>query len=457
MDLKLQGKSPDFSNPDPKYNFYRVGLVVLLIIGAILIIREFGVDFSERILPLIYVTPTPTRSAASYLSEAQELFATGELENAIKTYETSLKMEPGNQQAWAELARLLTYSSIMVSTPEARLERLAEAREAIHTAESIASDDSTVQAIKALVHDWSAMATNDPDQRDEQLLLAEQIAHNALLLDTENPLALAFYAEVLVDQEKPDRAFDYSMRAIELRPDSLDTHRVHASVLENQGQYQAAIEEYEKAINLNPNLTFLLNRVGEIYQELGDYDRSLEYFGEAISTNTTNQVEDPRPYIGIAETYSQMKDYVSAAVNTEQALAIDPTNPQFYGQLGIFYTRARDYESALPVLSCPVKGCSVDDVNQLLAELFPGTVVEAEEPVDQISLTNVEAANYYVHYGSVLAALSAQGNDTCPQALAVLEQVRKTYPDEPGLMNIVEENEEICRLIAETPVPTIEQ
>jgi len=95
----------------------------------------------------------------------------------------------------------------------------------------------------------------------------------------------------------------------------------------------------------------------------------------------------------------------------------------------------------MPVLKCAVLGCAVDE-NEV------GGV-----DVVGLPLNNIEVAFYYVRYGSVLAALSRPGLNYCPEALLVLDDVRDVFSDNGLLMGIVEENEAICRLIAETPSP----
>ena len=66
-------------------------------------------------------TPTPTRTADSYLMEADAHFNAGLVEDidrvdAIEAYNQALVLEPDNAQAWAELARLQTYSSSLLPT-----------------------------------------------------------------------------------------------------------------------------------------------------------------------------------------------------------------------------------------------------------------------------------------------------------------------------------------------------
>jgi tetratricopeptide (TPR) repeat protein len=382
--------------------------------------------------------------ANSFILEAEAYFEAGRVSDptegdAIDAYRKALALEPDNVKAWTELARLLTYSSSLLSTHQEKMDRMQEARDASGRAVELAPDDSTVQAIRALTLDWSASVAQDDDQRGEWLVEAEQAAGYAYNLDPDNYLALAYYAEVLLDQQKWEQAEQHARTAVELAPDVMDTHRVYATVLETFSQYRVAIEEYEKAAAINPNLTFLYIRIGVIYRELQLYDIALEYFEKAIVINNSNGVEDPIPYIGIAKTYARQGEFFISSLNGEKALSIDPTNADTYGQLGDIYTRARNYEGAVDVLKCAVRGCTAEE-NEL-----------GKVDVEGLPLTNITVAYYYARYGSVLAALSRPGANYCPDALAVLSHVREAYPGDAVLMSIVQENEAICRLIQATP------
>ena len=427
-------------------NPYRVFTFLVVIAGGIWLIFQIGTEPDDLVKPFFLATPTPTRTVNSYILEAEAYFNAGKIDDpvendAIDAYRQALALEPDNVQAWTELARLLTYSSSLLSTQQQKIDRMAEARDAGNQAITLAPDDSTAQAIHALTLDWSASVAPDEDQRQEWLIQAEQAAGFAYTLDPNNYLALAFYAEVLLDQQKWSQAEQHASTAVALAPDVMDTHRVYATVLETFGQYRVAIEEYEAAAAINPNLTFLYIRIGVIYRELQVYDLALEYFDKAITINNSNGVEDPVPYIGIARTYARQGEFFIASLNAEKALSFDPTNADTYGQLGDIYTRARNYEGAMEVLRCAVRGCSADE-NELV-----------DVDVQGLPLTNITVAYYYVRYGSVLAALSRPGANYCPDAMEVLSHVREAYPDDAILMAIVQENEAICRLISETPAP----
>jgi Tfp pilus assembly protein PilF len=87
-------------------------------------------------------------------------------------------------------------------------------------------------------------------------------------LDNSNTLALAFYAEVLIDQQKWNQAEQNIKQALAQDDSLMDVHRIYAYVLETLGQYNLAISEYDKAIAIEPNFTFLYLRAGANYRAL---------------------------------------------------------------------------------------------------------------------------------------------------------------------------------------------
>ena len=306
--------------------------------------------------------------------------------------------------------------------------------------------------------DWNASSNLiSADETEAYLAQAETAANRAYLLDPDNALALAFYAEVLLDQQKWDQAKEYASRAAELAPDSMDAHRVLGTVLEAWGYYRDAIDEYIKASQITPNLTFLYLRIGLGYRQLAYkqtslYNTALEYFEKAATINQQLGIKDPLPYIAIAKTYAQQGEFFIASRNAEKALSFDAANADTYGQLGMIYVQARNYETALPTLRCAVDGCTAD--NNETAKLFVDNGILTESTsVQPLPLTNLNIAYYYVRYGSVLAYLNTPENGYCSHSLELMTQLRLTYPDDPVLMQNVEDNEATCRSLMGTPSP----
>ncbi len=442
MDRDIVGKRPHYRPAKARANPYRIMLWISLILLGIWLLM--GIQRGQ-VEPLFEPTPTPTRTAGSYIQEAQAYFQAGKLDDpdapqpaplrpdAIDTYQRALDMDPSDAHAWAEKARIQTYSITMLSNDADRLERLEQALESIDKAVELNPDDSDIHAIRAFVLDWYASSPLISDERRQELLLeAESEAVRAYGLDPENGLALAFYAEVLLDQQKWSQAEQNAAKAISIAPNSMDAHRVYATVLESLGQYRSAIEQYLKAAEISPNLTFLYVYVGRNYLSLRLYDRALEYYARAAEINKQLGVKNPIPNLEIAKTYSQQGEFFIASRNAETALGFDPTNANTYGQLGIIYIRSRNYEGAQPMLKCAVRGCTAEE-NEV-----------GESPVEGLDLTNLTVAYYYVEYGTVLAFLSRPNQNFCPEARQVLSEVRAAYPDDEILMSIVADSEGIC-------------
>jgi len=450
MERNLTGKRPSFHQEPHKTSIYRVMVLLGLIIVATWIL--LSIRRGEIISPLL-PTSTPTRMSVSYFLEAEAYFQAGKLDDpanatpgpgvpkindSIDAYKAALEGDPQNAAAWAELARIQAYSSSMLRNDTERRVRLEQALESANKAVELAPDDSAVRAIRAFVLDWYAF---NPlvlaAQREDLLVEAEREASRSFQLDPQNALALAYYAEILADEQKWTQAEKYAVQAIALGPDLMDTHRVYGYVLETLGKYNAAIQQYQEAVRINPNMTFLYIRIGQNFREgIRNSDRALDYFDRAAKINQGLGVQNPLPYIEIARTYMQIGQFFAASINAEKALELDPTNANTYGQLGIIFRRARNYEGAMILLKCAVRGC-------IAAENEMGKM-----DVVGLPLTSITVAYYYVEYGTNLAFLSRPNENYCEEAFAVLGEVRASYQSEPTLMGIIEDSEGICYRLA---------
>jgi len=457
------GKQPTF-RPKPRVNFYRVMFIISLILVGIWVL--LGFERGQVISPF-EPTPTPTRVPESFFLQAQAYFDAGKLDDpsndgsetdglpindSIDAYEAALVGDPNNYRAWIELARIQAYSSSILRNDNERLTRLEEALKSANRAVELAPDDSSIHAIRAFVLDWLASnALIDRERGEEMMQEAELEATRALQLDQENPLALAFYAEVLADRQKWLQAEQFATQAVQKGPDLMDTHRVRGYVMETLAQYNEAIKEYLEAAKIAPNMTFLYLRIGANYREgIHNAERALEYFDKAARINEQLGVQNPLPYIEIARTYTQEGQFFAASINAKKALDLDKFNSHTYGQLGMIYRRARNYEGAMPLLQCAVEGCTAAE-NEL-----------GQVDVEGLPLTSPTVAYYYVEYGTNLAFLSRPTENYCPRALPILDQVKKAAVqwNDPFLVAIAEDSEGICRRVMagdqELTTPTVE-
>jgi predicted Zn-dependent protease len=129
---------------------------------------------------------------------------------------------------------------------------LESALQAVNRAKELDPENSTVAAIRAFVLDWKASATFDAEQRANLLFEAEKEAARALQLDPTNTLALVFYAEVLIDQQKWSQGEQYLTQSRESAADLWDWHRVYAYYLETQGATAAPSKPTTARLRLRP-------------------------------------------------------------------------------------------------------------------------------------------------------------------------------------------------------------
>jgi tetratricopeptide (TPR) repeat protein len=386
--MYIPEKKPLFRKNVKKTNPYGVAAMLGIIMVMLIVLRSFN---QGEITPMFMPTPTPTRTLDSFAGEGEVYFGAGDLERSIEAYQ-------------------------------------------------IAPEDSMVHAIKSFTLDW--LAGNSTTQSEKETLLneAEQEVIYAIQMDNQNMLALAYYAEILVDQQKWIQAEQNINEAAARAPELMDVRRINGYVQESLGNYNQAISEYKEAIHINPNLTFIYLRIGANYRKLKQYKAALEYFDKAAVINEQLGVRDSIPYFSIATTYTQMGEFFSAGLNARKGLNYDPDNADAYGRLGIVFHRSRNYEGAIPAFKCAIRGCTAEESCEV-RQCDPET--DTMVAVEGLPLT-ASTVDYYLTYGAVLAGMHRTSNGFCEEGMDILKMVKKDYRGDPIIMQNVVESETIC-------------
>jgi len=446
-------------------NLYRLFVLVILILAGVWFITQLS---TGKLRNPFKPTPTSTRTINSLVLEGETQFKAGALNLAISAYQQAAAQgSVGDPHLWTELARIQAYSSRLLSNDADRLKRLTEALQSANQAVAIATDDSDAFAIRSFVLDWNADPALDPlrtsDKKAADFIFdAEQDAVHALHLNSQNPLALAYYAEILIDEQKWNQADLYIKPALELGPQVMDVHRVYGYYLESTLNYSQAIEEYQKALNIDPNLTFLYISIGHNYRTLAFlstlpseqsdlYKSARTSYAKAITINDHLKISDPSPYLAIAKTYAQQGQFFAAALNAQTAIGLDPTNADLYGQLGDIYKRGRNFETSIIALRCAVEGCDASASCQavLAGSDCVGVVVK---PL----VLNPNSATYYLDLGSVLSAFAPNKPEYCPEVVSLLTQLKVAYPKNTVITRNADVGLAICAevtsALTQTPV-----
>jgi tetratricopeptide (TPR) repeat protein len=330
----------------------------------------------------------------------------------------------------------------MATTAEER-ERLEQARQSVENAVQADEDNGYAWAIHTLVYDWLASAAGSFAEREAFFTTATASASRAINLESGDPLALAFHAELLVDQQNYAQAENTIAQALALDSGSMDVHRVHGTVLESTANYEAAIEAYTRAAEITPNFTFLYLRIGANYRRIGDSDQAIEYFRRAATINQQLGIKDPIPHLAIGRTWLQEGEFITAARNVEVAVSIDPANPELLGFLGISYFKARNYENAIVTLECAVMGCSDPQHVALVCDTLEIEIPECDQErvlggVDGLELED-RFLEYYYTYGSVLSFA-----EQCDEAEGIFRQLEADYGGDDIINTIIKQGRDLC-------------
>jgi tetratricopeptide (TPR) repeat protein len=450
--LDYNGKRNLFSKPRKSSKPVIIFIILMVILALLFVLRAFN---QGQITPLLEATPTPTRTLNSYTQEGETHFKAGNLEKAIDAYYNALKIEPENPDLWAELARIQVYSTSQITTDAGKKTRLEQALASVEQGLKVAPENSMLFAVKAFALDWYGVSSIAGDAWQDSLIAGEQAAVQALQYDSTNALALAYYAELLIDQQKYSQAEQYIIQALDRDPSLMDVHRVNGYVMESTANYKQAVEEYLKAIEIMPNLNFLYISLGANYRKLANlseitperdyyYGLALDAFDKAARINDQLGVKDPIPLISIANTYIQQGQALAASVNMVKAVSFVPEDPTVYGQLGVVYYKARNYEGSILPLKCAVRGCTAAEsclVRNGGAECDPADV--GNIVIQPLPLTTNTAIYYYI-YGSVLAGLHQPSNGYCDEAMKVFKEIRAGFGSDVTIMGIVNEGMTIC-------------
>lgn len=453
---QLTGKRPTFRRRRSRSDPNRMLVYMILLVASLFVLRAIRL---EEITSPFAPAPTPTRSPASFVMEGQTHLLAGDMERAIQAYRQAALLAPTNAEILSEMARIQVYSSTLLTTDAEKRARLEEALASADQAIQANPESSMAHAMRAFALDWMASSALVGDEWPKYLAEAEAEVVRALQLDNRNPLAYAYQAEILTDQQKQIQAQEKIRQALALDPNLMDVHRVNAYVLETLGQYDQSIAEYEEAARITPNLTFLYIRIGITYRHIGSttlnpqvrenlYEDALRQFGKAADINKQLGINDPIPYLAIGKTYTQMGQFLAASRNVHKAVEFNPTSPDVYASLGIVYFKARNFEGAIPALKCAVTGCNAKESCLVRQECDESILPEDVEPKIEIRglpLTSNTVVYYYT-YGSVLAGMHrpSDKNNYCAEAVNVLGEVRDQFSDDINVMSIVEASEQIC-------------
>jgi len=291
-------------------------LFVLIAVGIILYQTQPSWLVERPTAP----TPTPTRSATTFLAEAETALLRGDYAAALVAYDRVATLDPTNPEPLIVRSRLYMVDGNVTAAHDAATKAVA-----------VAPNDPDALAALARTEDWLG---------DFEAALGHAL--DALELQPDNVETLAIIAEIYADVGNFDQAQNYIDQALALDAQHILALRNHAYLLEKLGKYPEAIAELDRALALAPQRADLHLEKARIYRVgLGEFDNAILAYRAAVDANKTPVTLD-----ALGEGLYNVGDHLAAIRTLNDALELDPNHGPALVHLGMaLYTR-RNYEDA---------------------------------------------------------------------------------------------------------------
>ncbi|CAG0932989.1 hypothetical protein TFLX_02840 [Thermoflexales bacterium] len=313
-------------------------LLILVAFGVFLIANQN--DLRQRVIPP--PTPTATRTAKSYIVEAESQAQTGNLKAATNAYVQAVSLEPENVEVLVTLARLMALT-----------DRAADAVKWAERAVQVAPKRAPAQAALALAlnfHSGKLGLQGRDLESTKALQQALTAAKTAVLLDPDYPEGQAYLAEIYAELGDLENAEVSLQKALELDTNRSEVRRAQGVVLEYQGRYTDASEAYRQAINLTPNVAYLYLVLGRAYSVIANVRGDPALWTSALETFKQGAQVDPTDVRLIDEwgwMHYQLDQYRDAQEVLEKATQVDPQAWSPRSHLAATYFARTQYEDSI--------------------------------------------------------------------------------------------------------------
>lgn len=163
-------------------------------------------------------------------------------------------------------------------------------------------------------------------------------------------------------------AADEYEKALEKKPDDVETRALLAECLARAGELDVAESQFERALEMDPNDPKVLFRRGNTYRELKKLDRAIEAYRAALGADPNNVAI--RNNLGVV--YMEKGEYKKAIEEFKKVIALDPSYTNALLNLGIIYDeRLGDRQQALRYYKLYVEknGPRAGEVRRWISEL----------------------------------------------------------------------------------------
>jgi len=293
--------------------------------------------------------------AKAHFNLAGALQDLGQLEAAVNSYEKSINIEPAYAEAHNNLGSVLkelkqdeaavqSYKDALVIKPDyveaqyslgIMLQDLGQLEAAIKCYEAVlAIKPNFVDAFNNLGTSFLDLGQYEEAANSYKSLL--KIKPDSV--EAINNLGIAFFK-----LHQFDDAIECYEKAISLKPDFADTYNNIGIVFLDLGQYYEAANSYKSLLKIKPDSVEVINNLGIAFFKLHQFDDAIECYEKAISLKP--DFADSYNNIGIV--FLDLGQYDEAANSYKSALKIKPDSVEALSNLGIAFHKLHQFDDAI--------------------------------------------------------------------------------------------------------------
>jgi len=248
------------------------------------------------------------------------------LASAETVFKQALKLDPNYGPAQAGLGE--TYWYMYDTTKQKRW---------IATAEQACSKAVALGNAGAEGHICLGTVANGTGQYEKA---AEQF-QQAVQLDPVNDLAYLHLAEAYQNLNQLDKAEETYTRSISVRPEFWRGYSSLGAFYFGQAEYEKAQAMFEKAVSLKPDSFGNYRNLGGTLLYEGRDEEATKVLEKSIAIRPSYQA-----YESLAVAYFRLRKFDQAARTTQEALKLDDTDYQTWGNLAVAYYYAGNKPAA---------------------------------------------------------------------------------------------------------------
>ncbi|WP_413852619.1 tetratricopeptide repeat protein [Candidatus Ruminimicrobium bovinum] len=399
----------------------------------------------------------------------------GDVQKTIQLYEKTLSYDKAAIPAYEDLAYIYLRKGDGQKALDIAKKMQDMDGESVRTNLFLGTFYLNANQLDLATKSWKKVLELDPKNETATVYLATVYSSDNKLKESldyweqylkQQPESSEGYFQLGVVQEKlglNEEAIKSYNKVNELKPDAREAYLSRARIYESQKDFKSAIKEYEKYIEVYPDNISILIYLGKCYFEEKKYKEAEDVLLKAkkIAPNNltvyyllgmnyekrgnvnksidcyefiTKNEKSPAAFARLGYYYALILKFDIAQQKIQQAIDLEPLNPEFHYLAGLNYIDKKDFVSAKKELEeSLVLKPDFNDANFYLAMV--NDKLDNFEETEEILLELIEKNPKNVKAMNYLGYCYADRNIKLDKAEKLLNDVVSLYPNDPAFLD----------------------